>query len=273
MDLSLQSMTIYPIKSCAGIAVQEARMEERGLQYDRRFMIVDESGTCVTQRTYPQMALITTGIEGEELVLKAQGMPTLHVPLQPRTGGRVLVGVWRSLCLALAVSREADAWISQYVGAKLQLVYMPDETRRAVNPTFSNTHIVSFADGYPMLLVSAASLDDLNRRMDVPVAMNRFRPNLVVAGSEPFAEDGWRQVRIGGIVLRATKCCVRCMIPMIDQETGRQTGKEPLRTLSTFRMKDRQITFGLYMLPLSYTQEFVRIGEAVEVIEEDASGL
>ena len=235
-------------------------------------MIVDERGTFVTQRKYPRMALIATGIEDEELLLKAPGMPTLHVPLQPSTGGRVLVGVWKSLCLALALSREANEWISQYLGARLGLMYMPDETRRAVNPTFSNTHIVSFADGYPILLVGAASLTDLNRRMEEPVAINRFRPNLVVVGSEPFAEDGWRQVRIGGIALRTTKCCVRCMIPMIDQEKGMQTGKEPLRTLSTFRMKDRQITFGLYMLPMSDQQESVRIGDAVEVIEGDESG-
>jgi len=150
---------------------------------------------------------------------------------------------------------------------------MPDETRRAVNPIFSNEHIVSFADGYPILLVGAASFDDLNRRMEEPVSINRFRPNLVVAGAEPFAEDRWRQVRIGEVTLRATKCCARCMIPMIDQEKGRQTGKEPMRTLSKFRMQDRQITFGLYMLPLSYKQEPLRIGDAVEVIEGDESGL
>jgi len=270
MELSLESITIYPIKSCAGIAVQEARMEERGLRYDRRFMMIDESGTFISQRKYPRMALIATGIEGEELWLNAPGMPLLSVPLQPRSSSRVLVGVWKSLCLALAVSKEADEWISQYLGARLRLVYMPDETRRSVNPEYSiNKNIVSFADGYPCLLVGAASLADLNRRMEAPVPMNRFRPNLVVAGSQPFAEDGWKQVRIGALSLHTTRCCVRCMIPMIDQEKGAITSKEPLRTLSRFRMKERQITFGLYMLPLTYEQEPLRVGDAVQVIEGD----
>src|SRR6516225_1812645 len=128
MQFSLHTITIYPIKSCAGIALQEAWMEERGLQYDRRFMIVDESGTFITQRKYPRMALIATWIEGDELHLNAPGMPPLSVPLQPRNGVRVLVGVWSSLCLAMLVSVEADAWISDYLGASLRLVYMPDES-------------------------------------------------------------------------------------------------------------------------------------------------
>lgn len=269
MQFSLQTITLYPIKSCAGIALQEAQMEERGLQYDRRFMIVDESGTFITQRKYPRMALIATGIESDELHLNAPGMPPLSVPLQPRNGGRVLVRVWSSLCLVMLVSVEADAWISDYLGAALRLVYMPDETRRAINPAYSiNRNLVSFADGYPCLLVGASSLADLNQRMESAVSMNRFRPNLVVSGSKPFAEDHWQRIRIGALTFHATKCCVRCMIPMIDQEKGAITSKEPLRTLSTYRMKDRQITFGLYLLPLTYDQEPLRIGDAVEILQE-----
>ena len=169
----------------------------------------------------------------------------------------------------MLVSLEADAWICDFLGAALRLVYMPDETRRAINPADSFNHsLVSFADGYPCLLVGSSSLADLNQRMESPVSMNRFRPNLVVAGSQPFAEDHWQRIRIGALTFHATKCCVRCMIPMIDQEKGAITSKEPLRTLSTYRMKDRQITFGLYMLPLTSGQEPLRIGDAVEILQE-----
>ncbi len=171
--------------------------------------------------------------------------------------------------MAMLASVEANDWISNYLGAALRLVYMPDETRRAINPAYSiNRNLVSFADGYPCLLVGASSLADLNQRMESPVPMNRFRPNFVVAGSQPFAEDHWQRVRIGALTFHATKCSVRCMIPMIDQEKGAITSKEPLRALSKYRMRDRQITFGLYMLPLTFGQEPLRTGDAVEILQE-----
>lgn len=178
------------------------------------------------------------------LTLAAQDKPPLHLPTTA-TGREQRITIWRDTVLARDVGDPAAAWLSAVLGMSCRLVQMPDSTERAVNPAYGAPgDIVSFADGYPFMLIGQASLDDLNARLASPVPMRRFRPNLVVAGAPPFAEDTWKRVRIGNMVFRVVKPCARCIIPTIDPEAGIFAGKEPLRTLATFRKVGSKVLFG-----------------------------
>jgi uncharacterized protein YcbX len=197
-------------------------------------------------------------------------MSAVDVPLDPRPSPPIRVRVWNSLCEAVPVSSYADAWLSDYLGLPCRLVYMPDSTERLSNPEHAGTgKLVGFADGYAYLATTQASLDDLNARLAArgarPVPMNRFRPNLVVNGGKPFSEDRWKEVRIGGAVLRAAKPCGRCQVTTTDQATGEVTGPEPLATLGTFRHSDRYgEMFGMNLVTV--TPGEVRVGDRVELI-------
>ena len=240
MATTLAALHIYPVKGLKGIELKEARATERGLEHDRRFMVVDEEGVFLTQRDHPQMATIWTDIDDGRLTLAAPDMGEVAVPLAPDAPAAMKVQVWRSMVDAAHVSNAADAWLSECLGFACQLVYMPDASRRFSNPDYAGEgRQVGFADGYAYLVTGEASLADLNRRLaergHPALPMNRFRPNLVVAGAAPYAEDGWKDVRIGGAVLRAAKPCGRCQVTTTDQATGEVAGPEPLATLSTYR--------------------------------------
>lgn len=261
----LRHMFIYPIKSLGGVAVTEAQVELRGFQYDRRWMLVDAEGTLITQRQYPRMALIVVSLQPGGLEVRAPGMPPLQIPGDPANPTPVIVRVWRSVCEALLVGEHIDAWFSQYLQIACRLVYMPDTTQRAVNPAYAvHNDIVSFADGYPFMLLGQASLDDLNQRLEQPLPLNRFRPNLVVSGVPPYAEDAWKTIRIGATVFHVVKQCDRCVLTTVDQSTGTFAGPEPLKTLADFRLHDGKVMFG--QLLLSDTLGTVHIGDAVTVI-------
>jgi MOSC domain-containing protein len=241
----LSQLHVYPIKSAGGIPLEASEVDGRGLRHDRRWMLVDEAGGFMSQRRFPRMALIRVRIEPDHLVVDAPQMPSLHVPLQPPDRKLRLAQVWGDLVEVLAVGGDADRWFGEFVGVRCKLVSLPDESIRPVDPAYGRRgDRVGLADGFPFLLVSEASLADLNARLERPVPMNRFRPNLVVRGCEPFAEDGWRLVRIGQITLRVVKPCARCAITTVDQRTA-ATGKEPLRTLATFRrVAGNKVLFG-----------------------------
>jgi uncharacterized protein len=270
MALTIAALHIYPVKGLKGLDLQSARCTDRGLEHDRRWMVVDAGGEFLSQREMPRMATIWTDIADGALTLSAPDMSAVDVPLDPRPAPPIRVRVWNSLCEAVPVSSYADAWLSDYLGVPSRLVYMPDSTRRLSNPEHAGEgKLVGFADGYAYLATTQASLDDLNARLVArgarPVPMNRFRPNLVVSGGEPFGEDKWKEVRIGSAVLRAAKPCGRCQVTTTDQATGEVTGPEPLATLGTFRHSDRYgEMFGMNLVTV--TPGEVRVGDRVEVV-------
>jgi uncharacterized protein len=219
-------------------------VDDFGLRYDRRWMVVDGAGEFISQRTHPQLALVIPSIEDGTLKIEGPGRPPLRVPLDPLPAISTQVTIWDHSCSATWLGERTARWFSDFLGCPASLVHMPASTMRPANPVFAPVGTrVSFADAYPFLLISEPSLADLNRRLSVPLPMNRFRPNLVVAGCEPYEEDGWRSIRIGEIPLEIVKPCDRCVITTTDQITG-DRGKEPLRTLATYRNVDGKVLFG-----------------------------
>ncbi len=241
--IKLTGIYIYPIKSAAGIFLNTAQVENRGFQYDRRWMLVDEKGKFLSQRQLPRMALIKVFLEEEQLVIKAPDQETLFIPLH-LDGDTIAVQVWNDVCDAIPLGKAVSQWFSEFLEIPCQLVYMPDSSFRPVDRSYAtNNEPVSFADAFPFLLISEASLQDLNGRLDEPVPVNRFRPNLVVSGCEAFAEDNWHLIDIGSIPFQVVKPCDRCLITTVDQAQGIR-GKEPLQTLAQYRRRNGKIFFG-----------------------------
>ncbi len=272
MPLTLSALNVYPVKGLKGIALTQARCTERGLEHDRRWMVVDaENYEFLSQREVPRMATVWTEIGKGNLTLSAPDMDPVDVPLAPPASSpRVGVSVWGTECDALAVSGEADAWLSDYLSQECRLVYMPDKSRRLSNPKYGGEgKLVGFADGYAYLLTGEASLGDLNARLAAKqhpeLPMNRFRPNLVISGAEPYAEDGWKQVRIGLATFGIAKPCGRCQVTTTDQASGEVKGPEPLATLATYRdSKEFGAMFGMNLVMLKIGA--VRVGDTVEAI-------
>ncbi len=262
--LTVSRLFVYPIKSLGGIKLDAAEVEARGFGHDRRWMLVDEDGVFLSQRRHPRMALARVRIEGERLVVTAPGMPTLGLPLRPEPGGTVRVSVWGDEVDAVPCGGEADGWFADFLGVCCRLVHMPDEAQRVVDPEYAEAgDRVGFADGFPFLLLSEASLDDLNARLDEPVPVDRFRPNIVVAGCAPYDEDRWRRVRVGDVGFRIVKPCSRCAITTVDQGSG-ERGKEPLRTLASYRRIGDEVFFGQNAIPDA--TGLLRVGDTVEVL-------
>ncbi|HEX3854542.1 MAG TPA: MOSC N-terminal beta barrel domain-containing protein, partial [Polyangiaceae bacterium] len=202
---------VYPIKACRGIRVQEWAVEQRGFAADRRWMIVDSAGNFVTQREVPQLSQVDTGLGNDSITVSAPGFSKLSLPEQHSAEQRT-VRVWEDRVSACS-HPEGSAWFSELLGGPHELVYMTDTERRPVNPARARAgDIVSFADGYPFLLISEASLADLNARLDEPITMERFRPNIVIRDTEPYAEDSYAEVRLGAISFRGVKRCDRCVV-------------------------------------------------------------
>ena len=244
MSIRLTGLNIYPIKSARGIPLDASVVDQFGLQHDRRWMVVDESGVFLSQRSHPRLALVVPSIHDQWLQVDGPGMATLRTPLYPENTVAARVTVWKDSCSATWVGEPAADWFSQLLGCPCTLVHMADQVVRPANPAFAPVGTrVSFADAFPFLLISEESLADLNGRLSVPLPMNRFRPNLVVAGGEPYAEDAWRNVEIGRIRLRVVKPCERCVVTTTDQATA-ERGKEPLRTLATYRKVNGEVMFG-----------------------------
>lgn len=262
---TLAQINVYPVKSVGGFSAVLANVEPRGLQHDRRWMVVDKKGRFLTQRALPRMALISVDLTPSGLILSAPGMEPLRLPFEPEDSARrQTVQVWKSICEAVPVDEAADGWFGEFLGVPCRLVFMPDETRRPVNPEYSaGEGIVSFADGYPLLLLGEASLSDLNARLEQPVPMNRFRPNLVVSNSASYAEDGWTKIRIGDVTFHGVKPCDRCSLIMVDQATGVAGGPEPLKTLASYRLQDQKVLFGRLLIPDGAGT--VRVGDSVEI--------
>jgi len=227
-------------------------------------MVVDASGKFVTQREFSQLALVATAIEGQRIRVKAPGQPELELPCEHEDGGLRTVEVWQDHAVGVAHAL-GSAWFSNYLEAPHELVYMPESHLRRVNPSRAKLgDIVGFSDGYPFLLISEASLADLNSRLEEPLAMERFRPNIVIKDTAPFAEDEYARVRLGEISFRGVKRCERCVITTIDPKTGLR-GREPLRTLAQYRLVDQKVWFGMNLIHDNFGQ--LRVGDAVVLPE------
>ena len=242
-DLRLASLHVYPIKSCGGLSPADWDVDDFGLRYDRRWMVVTPQGDFITQREQPRLALVRPELSDGSLVLRAPGMTELALPLVSAARERIKVQVWGDITEGVPVSPEAAQWLGRVLGEPVQLVWMPQDVIRQTDPAYALGHRVSFADGFGFLLIGEASLTELNRRLEKPLPMNRFRPNLVVSGSEPFAEDDWRELRLGALELTVVKPCARCVTTTTDQDTA-ERGVEPLKTLATFRRRNGQVMFG-----------------------------
>lgn len=246
----ISSLHVYPIKSLGGIELDVAQVTDRGLEFDRRWMLIDQSGRFLSQREHPVMALLQVAIEPEnglQVFSKTHPSNSITIPFTG-SGDVVRVAVWDDEMDALTVSPLFDAWFTQQLDINCRLVYMPDATARIVDPRYaSNDEVTSFADAYPILLIGQASLNDLNSRLSEPVLMNRFRPNIVVEGWAPYEEDRLGMLQAGEVLMEAVKPCARCVLTTVDQDTA-QKGKEPLKTLASYRTVGKKVLFGQNLL-------------------------
>lgn len=255
MGIEVTDIRRYPVKSCRGERLDAAVVEPWGLSGDRRWMVVDAAGEAVTARDYPPLVLVTPRIDDDGIRLTSPGLPELTVP-RPSGETLVPVSIFGKGVAATQACDEASEWFAKVVGEPVRLVYLDDPARRAPDPAYSEAgDRVSFADGYPLLLTSRASLDTLNdwilegpRSAEGPVPMTRFRPSVVVSGSPGWAEDGWRRLRIGEVTFRVAKPCGRCVLTTIDPDTAVQ-GREPLATLARRRRWDGKAWFGVNLIP------------------------
>jgi len=236
-----------------------------GLQNDRCMMVTTPEGEFLTQREYPKLAWVTPTLKDGTLELSAPDFDSLRLNIQT-TGTSQPVSVWHSKGVqAIDQGEEAATWFSEWLGVDVRLMHIADGFQRKLNPQYAvnaDDH-TGFADGYPILVISEASLEDLNSRLEMPVPMNRFRPNMVVKGCEPFAEDTWNRIQVGDVKLAVVKPCARCEVTTIDKVTLERS-KEPLKTLGKYRKHELGAIFGQNIIPLNGGS--LQLGMTVEVL-------
>jgi len=263
--ITVSSLIYYPIKACRGFEVDSACIERMGLQDDRRMMVITPEGKFLTQREFPRLALVLPTLNTGMLSLSAPNCDSIQLGIQT-TGIPVSVEVWKSKGVqAVDQGEEAALWFSDWLGTSVRLVHIADGYKRLVNEKWAvheDDH-TGFADGYPILLTSEEGLQDLNSHLESPVPMNRFRPNIVVKGCAPFAEDTWNRIRIGDVELAVVKPCSRCEVTTIDKKTLERS-KEPLKTLGKYRKQKLGAIFGENVIPLN--AGVIRLGMNVEVL-------
>ncbi len=269
MPIELSSLIYYPIKACRGFEVESTQVERMGLEHDRRMMVVTPQGKFLTQREYPRLALVKPTLNDGVVTLSAPQFDSRRVAIRT-SGATQSVDIWKSTGVgAVDQGDDAAAWFSDWLGTPVRLVHIADDFKRTLNPQYamSADDHTGFADGYPILIISADSLADLNARMETPIPMNRFRPNIVVKGCEPYAEDTWNQIQIGDVKLAIVKPCARCLVTTIDKETL-QKSKEPLRTIASYRRHTLGAIFGQNVIPLNSGR--LRLGMTVDVLHSAA---
>jgi len=271
--LLLSDLYIYPVKSLGGIRLTEATVEPRGLRHDRRWLIVNARNQFMTQRQTAAMAHLKVAPAYNGFLLTHQQRPELlplYVPFEATPERTLFVTIWDDMVFAWRGKPECDAWLTEALGEECKLVYMSDMVRRDVEPEHNpEGQLVSFADGYPFLLIGQESLAELNTRLAEPVDMDRFRPNLVFSGGDAFAEDGWADFQIGDTTFRAVRACGRCVLTTIDQATAQKNpAGEPLRTLATYRTEGSKVIFGQNVT--SGSRGTVRVGDALAVVSHKA---
>jgi uncharacterized protein YcbX len=264
--LKVSQLYIYPVKSLGGITLDKAIVTERGFQYDRRWMLVDHNNLFISQREIHEMALMKLQIMDDGIKVNYPPKNSFFtIPFQPLTIEFADVTIWDDTCQGQFVSKEADDWFSTMLGSPCRLVYMPDEIQRIADQKYAfDDTIVSFADAYPFLLIGQTSLDDLNNRLNEQLPMNRFRPNIVFTGGEPFEEDAMHTFTIGNIIFYGVKLCARCIMTTINQDTIAR-GKEPLKTLARYRFKNNKILFGQNLIHTGTGE--IKTGDQLEVLK------
>jgi len=261
-DVRVTGLIIYPVKSLAGIQLQESEVDNMGLKYDRRWMLVSPEGKFLSQRTIPQMALIKTELDNGQLTLCMEGKDSLIIPATDHNSEKMNVVIWNDELQVQKVGDECDAWLSECLGVECHLVYIADDVMRQCDLDFAEEgEQTGFADGFPMLFISEESLADLNQRLDVKVDMRRFRPNVVIAGCDPFAEDELKRFSIAGVAMKGVKPCSRCPMPMVDPDLGKRVGQEPIATLTKYRKWDNKVFFGMNVI--HQQQGVIRVGDSL----------
>jgi len=260
----LCEVNVYPVKSICGISLSIAWVEQQGLSFDRRFMLAFADGSMVTARKYPQMVKVTSSLLADGLVFSYPNKPSLRVSYRELERKEVEAQVWKDQFVAYSTTAVANEWFSEIVGDKVQLLFSGEQSNRVREKL---GHNVSFADGYPLLLISQASLDDLNRRSSEPHSMDQFRTNLVVSAQHPFEEDSWKRIRIGEVEFESVKPCERCILTTVDTESGKfRSNQEPLKTLSRYRANEKGgVFFGQNLV--AKNEGMIRVGDVVEVLE------
>jgi len=266
--MQVTGLYVYPLKSARGRPVDVAVLDDLGFEGDRRWCVVDPEGRVVTQRECPALATIEADLAPDRLVLRRDGIEPLAVRIPAAGAPRLAVRVHDDRTEGVAADSGTEAWLEAALGRPLRLVHMPPAVRREVSQAYGRPgDRVGFADGYPLLLTSEASLAEVNRRLAAPVAMDRFRPNVVVDAGQPFEEDEWKRIRIGSAGFRVVKPCGRCVVITTDQRTGAR-GAEPLQTLATFRKWEGKVLFGQNLIHDGRGP--IRAGDRVEVLERQA---
>jgi uncharacterized protein YcbX len=255
-DLTLSEIWIYPVKSLGGIRLKSSVVLAKGLRYDRRWMLIDDQGNFMTQRTHPKMALFRQSIDEGQLSIRHQDRSirlsfthaVIDVPIETK--------VWDDSVKVMEVSKEHSEWFSESLSFPCRMVSFPEKNSRPVDARYNiDNDEVSLADGFPFLIIGEASLADLNRKLKNPLPMNRFRPNLVFMGGEAYEEDAWRAFRIGKNRFVGVKPCGRCMVTTINQDTA-EKGREPLATLATYRQRDGNVYFGQNVIAIDHGEIF-----------------
>jgi len=266
MSIEVSGLSIYPVKSLSGLMLNTSRIDSFGLYQDRRWMVVDKGQCFVTQREQPTMCLILAALSSNGIRLTAPNMETIDVIAPQVNNAEVIdVVVWKDSCQALDAGDTIATWLSHFLQIECRLMYFPDSSIRLVDQDYAHADDkTAFSDGFPILLTSEASLQDLNNRLDNPIEMRRFRPNIVVRGCDPFEEDLWQEIKIGDICYRVVKPCSRCGIPNINPQTA-ERGQEPSRTLISYRRRDGKIFFGQNLIPNNLGD--IKVGMSVEILK------
>jgi uncharacterized protein len=259
-DLTLSQIWIYPIKSLGGISLQTAKVMPKGLEFDRRWMLVDSTGQFLTQRIHSKMALFKPSLADGQLLINYKEH-SIAFSTDQALDGAFTARIWDDTVSVTEVNKDLNEWFSEHLGINCQLVRFPEKNERRVDPGYAPTEEhVSLADAYPFLIIGQSSMDDLNKRLPQPLSIKRFRPNFVFIGGEPYEEDYWQNFTIGSTQFIGVKRCSRCPLPTVDPETG-EKGVEPLRTLSTYRKIDNKVYFGQNLLAIDHTE--INVGDRI----------
>jgi uncharacterized protein YcbX len=269
--ISVASLHVYPVKSCRGTALDRATFTPTGVKHDREWMVVTPAGRFLTQREVPRLALIAPALTNGGLTLSAPGMPTLGVDGADDSGEPKEVSVWRDRCLARDAGDEAARWLSVFLGRSVRLVRFDPARSRPTEPEWSGDTpgFSQFSDGYPVLVLSLASLADLNARLPAPLPRDRFRASVWLEGCEPYEEDALGTIDLVGVRLRLVKPCTRCVITSTNQQTAEVEGDEPLATLRTYRWNSelRGVEFGQNAIVIEGAGRVVEVGDPVRRVD------
>jgi uncharacterized protein len=267
--LQVSQLFIYPIKSLGGISLKKAETTERGFRYDRRWLLINSDNEFMTQREFPQMCLLQPFVSEAGIVIShKQNKSEFFIPFESQDADEIVVKIWNDYCRARLISESADEWFSEMLSVRCKIVFMPEDSRRPVDRTYAkHEEITSFSDAFPFLLIGQSSLDDLNKKLETPVPINRFRPNIVFTGGAPYEEDFMKAFKIGDVNFYGVKPCARCPIPTVNQENAFKT-KEPINTLAKYRSQNNKVFFGQNLLHMG--QGTIHVGDEITVTEKSS---